>query len=244
MKRLQTEWKTIGPIRRSKSEAIWNRFRAAADRFFERFHDRHHLALVSKLAEREALVVELEGFTSGDEAEAPAGMAERVQDLRASWNRGVPVPATEMRPIADRWHAAFARVLERWPGAFAGTDLDPVAVQQRMEKLVARIESLAADARDASSDGRSQTELLAARLRSALASNAMGGRVSDEAKWRNAADTVKDAQASWLRIPPMAGPDFRALEARFREACRRVMEQVRRHSGEPRRTSRPAAAAM
>ena len=31
MKRLQAEWKTIGPVRRSKSEVVWNRFRAAAD---------------------------------------------------------------------------------------------------------------------------------------------------------------------------------------------------------------------
>ena len=49
-----------------------------------------------------------------------------------------------------------------------------------MHKLVARVESLAADTREQVSDGRSQTELLAARLRSALASNAMGGRASDD----------------------------------------------------------------
>jgi hypothetical protein len=31
------EWKTIGPVRKSKSEAVWQRFRAACDRFFERY---------------------------------------------------------------------------------------------------------------------------------------------------------------------------------------------------------------
>src|SRR5262249_49690081 len=31
MKRLQAEWKTVGPVRRAKSDAVWNRFRAAAD---------------------------------------------------------------------------------------------------------------------------------------------------------------------------------------------------------------------
>ena len=30
-KQLQAEWKTIGPVRKSKSEAIWQRFRAACD---------------------------------------------------------------------------------------------------------------------------------------------------------------------------------------------------------------------
>jgi hypothetical protein len=242
MKRLQAEWKAIGPVRRNKSEAIWNRFRAAADKFFERYHNRHQIALVSKLTEREALVIELEGL-AGAEA-ASLDLADRVAQLRSNWNRGVPVPGAEMRAIADRWHAAFARVIERWPDAFAGTDLDPEAVRQRMEKLVARVESLAAEARESSLEGRSQTEILAARLRSALASNAMGGRINEEAKWRGAADTVKDAQSAWLRLPPVSGPEAHALESRFREACRRVFEQVRRHSGESRRSNRPTAAAV
>ena len=30
MRRMQTDWKAIGPVRRSKSEAIWQRFRTAA----------------------------------------------------------------------------------------------------------------------------------------------------------------------------------------------------------------------
>jgi len=242
IKRLQAEWKTIGPVRRNKSEAIWNRFRAAADRFFERYHNRHQIALVSKLNEREVLVVELEGLAS---AEGPApDLANHVTQLRTNWNRGVPVPGAEMRAIADRWHAALTSVIEKWPDALSGTDLDPTAVRQRMDKLVKRVEALAAEARESSLEGRSQTEILAARLRSALASNAMGGRVNEEAKWRDAADIVKDAQSAWLRLPPVTGPDARALESRFREACRRVNDQARRHAGVPRRPNRPAAAAV
>jgi len=231
IKRLQAEWKTIGPVRRSKSEAIWTRFRAACDKFFERYHNRHQIALMGKLAEREAVVVELEQLVTADAAAPPAALADQVQQLRAAWNRGVPVQAAEMRALADRWHAAFANVLSRWPEAFGGTDLDPSAVRQKMEKLVAKVESLAAEAREDSFDGRSQTEILAARLRSALASNAMGGRVSDDAKWRHAADTVKDAQAAWLRLPPVTGPEANSLERRFRDACRRVIEHAKRHSG-------------
>ncbi len=248
MKRLQSEWKTIGPVRRNKSEQVWQRFRTAADRFFERFHNRHQIALLNKLAEREALVVELEGFARADASEAPAELGVRVQDLRASWNRGVPVPAAEMRPIAERWQAALAQVLRRWPTAFANTDLDPAIARQRMEKLVARVEGVAAEARErAVEDGRSQTEILAARLRSAFASNAMGGRVSSEAKWRTAVDTVKDAQAAWLRVTPTPGPETDALESRFREACRSVMDQARKHTADTRRgkpAERETAAAV
>jgi uncharacterized protein DUF349 len=231
IKRLQAEWKTIGPVRRSKSEAIWARFRAACDKFFERYHNRHQIALMGKLAEREAVVVELEQLANADAAAPPpANLAEQVQTLRTNWNRGVPVQAAEMRTLADRWQTAFTNVLSRWPEAFSGSDLDPVVVRQRMEKLVAKIESLASETRDDTFEGRSQTEVLAARLRSALASNAMGGRVNDEAKWRHATDTVKDAQAAWLRLPPIAGAEAAALERRFRDACRRVMEHAKRHA--------------
>ena len=246
MKRLQAEWKTIGPVRRSKSEAVWQRLRTAADRFFERYHNRHQITLQTKLAEREALVVTLEEFAH-QEGAAPAELGARVQELRAAWNRGVPVAAAEMQPLAERWQAALARVLDRWPEAFKDTDLDPVAVRERMAKLVARVEGVAAELRDHNLEGLSQTELLAARLRSALASNAMGGKSSQESRWRTAADTVKDAQAAWLRIPPAPGPEARGLETRFREACRRVLEQTRRQAGDTRRSKpmdRPRAAVV
>ncbi len=242
LKRLQAEWKTIGPVRRNKSDVVWNRFRAAADKFFERYHNRHQIAVAGKLAEREALVTELEAVAGAD-GHAPAELLEKVQQLRTSWNRSVPIPAAEMKPIADRWQAAFSKVLAERPEAFVGTDLDPAAVRQKLEKLVTRVESLLSGVTDAPT-GRSQAEILAARLRSALASNAMGGRGGEEAKWRAAADTVKDAQTTWQRLAALASADARSLEPRFREACRKVNDQARRHAGSPRRSSNPAAAAV
>jgi hypothetical protein len=231
MKRLQAEWKTIGPIRRNKSEDVWNRFRAAADTFFERYHNRHTIALASKLAEREAFVVELESLANL--TDTPADLAERVQQIRTTWNRSVPIPAAEMKVLADRWQAALAKVVDTHPDAFQGTDLDPAAVVQKMQKLVARVESLLADVKDTPQSNLSQAELLAARLRSAFASNAMGGRSHEDAKWRAAADAAKDAQAAWQRLGPAVTPEARALEARFRDACRRVNDVSRRfaHQG-------------
>ena len=47
-KHLQAEWKTIGPVRKSRSEAIWQRFRTACDRFFDRFKHRDQVELQEK----------------------------------------------------------------------------------------------------------------------------------------------------------------------------------------------------
>jgi hypothetical protein len=226
LKRMQHDWKTIGPIRRNKSEEMWNRFRAAGDKFFERFHNRHQIALASKLAEREAMVVDLETMAAAD---ATDDLASRVQQLRTTWNRSVPIPSSEAKVLAERWQAALTHAVQRHGAAFAGTDLDPAVARQRLEKLVAKVEAFLEDVRDAS-DGLSPTEALAAKLRSALASNAMGGRATDEGKWRGALEAVKDAQQSWDRLAPIAGPDARSLEHRFREACRKVSDHARRHT--------------
>jgi hypothetical protein len=157
-----------------------------------------------------------------------------------------------MKTLNERWHSAFARIVEHYPDAFRGSDLDPAATLQRMEKLASRIEAFLKDVREPAT-GQSQAEILAARLRSAFASNAMGGRGGEDAKWRAAADAVKDAQSSWQRLPPVAGADAQAIESRFRDACRKVLDQARRHgssgsggstSSSRRSPNRPAAAAV
>jgi hypothetical protein len=186
-------------------------------------------------------VIDLEALAASENGDVPGDLASRVQQLRATWNRSVPIPAAEMKPLTDRWQAALTRIVDRRADAFKGTDLDPTAIRQKMDKLIAKVESYLSDVREAPA-GQSQAEILAARLRSALASNAMGGRANEDTKWRAAADAVKEAQSAWLRLSQVAGPDARALETRFRDVCRRVMDHARRHSGGgSRRPPRPTA---
>lgn len=232
MKRLQAEWKTIGPVRKNKSDQIWTRFRSAADRFFERYHHRHEIGLAAKLAEREAIVVELETLANTSADDLPAETAAEVQRIRTTWNRSVPVPVPGMKVLADRWQAALGQLVSARPDLFAGTDLDPKTVIARMEKLVVRVEGLSAEARPMAERSLSQTELLAARLRSAFANNAMGGRAHEDHKSRSQADLVKEAQAAWQRLPPVQTAEARALETRFRHACRRILggDHGRRHT--------------
>ena len=59
LRRLQGEWRAIGPVKKSRSEAIWQRFRGACDRFFLRFAQRHEIAREERVAAREAICTEL-----------------------------------------------------------------------------------------------------------------------------------------------------------------------------------------
>ena len=98
VKKLQAEWKTIGPVRHDKSEVVWNRFRSAADKFFERYHNRHQIAAAEKLAEHEALVVALESLAALEEA--PADLAAQVQTLRTTISNAPHVEGAGVTALA------------------------------------------------------------------------------------------------------------------------------------------------
>jgi len=229
IRRLQAEWKTVGPVRRSKSEAIWNRFRAACDAFFERYKRRDAIELESKQADREALVTELEGLTTsagdGASTESPADLLERVRSLRSRWNQTTPVVRQGADPLSARFVDALERLMAGQPEAFKGTELDVEASRQKMEKLCVRVEGFLADAGTQPSAG---SQALADMLREALAANTIGGRAGEESKWRAMADDVRQAQSSWSRLGPVPGESGRQLTERFHRACNKFFDQYRR----------------
>ncbi len=222
LRRLQAEWKTVGPVRKNKGEALWNRFRGACDRFFERHKQRDQIALTERIHARETLVNEVEALAVAETA--PADLVQQVRAYRQRWEHSGPIRPDQLEPLQQRYFAALEKILMGHAESFHGTELDPAENVRRMEKLIARVEKLAADQAPAPA---SSSQALAAMLREALASNQIGGRSSEESRWRAAAEEVKQAQASWKRIGPVPPETSRELNDRFRRACDRVFEQHR-----------------
>src|SRR3989442_8976678 len=148
IRRLQAEWKTIGPVKRTRSEAIWQRFRGACDQFFARYAQRHDIATAERVAAREAICAELESLAPSPESlapspeppapslEPPADLPARVRALRAPWHQEIAARGVDRnRAIAldARFQTAFNRVIARWPSVFGGTELDPDSNRKRME---------------------------------------------------------------------------------------------------------------
>ncbi len=266
IKRLQAEWKTIGPVKKTRSEAIWQRFRGACDLFFSRYAQRHDIAKAERVAAREAICAELEALAvvspqSSDDTpgspvdssespvtsqQAPVDLGLTVRGLRSKWQQEIAARGVDRdRAIAldERFQAAFNGVLARWPAAFAGTELDPNTNRTRMEALVKRVEDLAASllgAPGAAADtALSPTTRLASMLKEALAANTIGGKVDQESRWRAAQEDVRQAQASWARIGPVAEETRRAFADRFARACRRINEGAGR-AGAAGKAARPA----
>ena len=228
IRRLQAEWKTIGPVRRSKSEVLWQRFRAACDRFFDRYKRRDEIELESRQADREALAQELESLLPAAEGASPApDLLERVRSLRTRWNQSAPGVRQGADPLSARFVSAMERLLTSYPDAFHNTELDIDSSRQRMEKLVTRVEGFVSQA--AAKETGSSTQDLASMRREALAANTIGGRGIDEAKWRGMADEVRQAQASFARLVPVPGDTGRQLAERFQKACNRFFDAYRKH---------------
>lgn len=234
IKQLQIEWKGIGPIKRSKSEAIWQRFRAACDLFFERFKNRDSEALQGKVADRETAVAELESLVpAADAVDAPMpdDLYARVQAARARWVQGPELPRHTLAPLADRVNLALLALVTRWPDGFGGTDLDPAATRERMQKLVAKVEKLLpAESAEPVKD-LSPAELLARQWREALAANTMGAgaaRQAEDARQRAAEQEVRSAQSAWNRLGPLPVEERKPFQDRFDRAVRKFFEMKRR----------------
>ncbi|HEX2311620.1 MAG TPA: DUF349 domain-containing protein, partial [Vicinamibacterales bacterium] len=237
LKRLQAEWKTIGPVRKNRSEAIWNRFRAACDRFFDRYKQRHVIDLNVRLAAREALIAEAHALAAAaepspqpstdephaPEAPAPIDRVAAVRALRVRWAEAPILPRDVLAPLTQRFEAALVTAVGAAPDAVRGTEFDVAANVRRLEELVARAERLAGP-EPARREASSPATILAAQLREALAANTIGGRPDDEAKARAAEHEMRHLQASWTQVGFVPDAQARPLAQRFQRACQRFFE--------------------
>jgi hypothetical protein len=228
VKRLQADWRTVGPVKRTRAESILLRFRTACEHFFERYAHRNEMEFAEHAAARERICQELEALLpaaeDGAAPTAPDGLSKKVQALKRQWDQAPSLPPAQAEPLAARFGAALASLSALHPDAFKGTELDPEANRKKLEQLCAQVESYVG-AEDPALANASPAVILAMQWREALAANTIGGRVDDEAKWRNGAEEIRKAQASWRRVGPVPEPVARELHERFQRACNRFFKQ-------------------
>ena len=239
VKRIQAEWRQIGPVKRSRSEALLARFHAACEKFFDRYAHRNDLEVAQQLAARERICADLEAALTppeGAEPEPDEALAKRVLAIKRQWDQAPAVTRAQAEPFVERFTRAMNAVIDARPAAFKCTELDPEAARKRMEQLCQIVEGFAGE--EKADAQMSPAAILAAQLREALAANTIGGRADDDARWRIAADEVRKAQAAWRRLGPVPDGVGRELEGRFQKACNRFFRQLdlhRRPSAPPRR---------
>jgi len=233
LRQLQADWKTIGPVKKSRSEAIWQRFRAACDKFFTRYAQRHDTARAERIAAREAICTELETLGSAPEgSEPPADLLTTARTLRSRWQQEIAargVDPDRARALDQRFALAFGTVINRWPAVFGGSDMDPESNRKRMETLVSKVEALAASLSRPGAEtdaATSPTTRLAAMLKEALAANTIGGKADEDSRLRAAQEELRQAQSQFSRIGLVADDARRQLTDRFQRAARKISERA------------------
>ncbi len=121
LKKLQIDWKAVGPVSRRESEQLWQRFRGACDRFFDRFKHRDDIERMAHVAEREKLIRELEALLPQPPApEAPAAPAP-VSEASPWVPDGAPVadpqqpaPAPPAPHPPEGLPGILSAAVERW----------------------------------------------------------------------------------------------------------------------------------
>ncbi len=111
---LQARWKETGPVSRRHADAVWKRFRAACDRFFER--KAAHFASVDdaygeNLARKNALLAEMEA------ADPTEGGIETIREFQRRWGEIGFVPVKQKDAVQKRYKAALDRLFELLRGS-------------------------------------------------------------------------------------------------------------------------------
>ena len=103
---LQNVWKTIGPVARKQSDAVWKRFRAACDEFFERkakhFGDEGE-KFEENLTAKKAVIEEIKAYQpKGGDADK-----EALNEFISKWNSIGFVPFKEKESLQKEYDAAL-----------------------------------------------------------------------------------------------------------------------------------------
>ena len=214
VKQVQREWKTIGPVRRNRSDAIWQRFRKACDGVFDRLNEGARQAAAERISVREALCAELEALAPPAAAaptskgDAPVADAEPETAAKRSEEAARPAaagPAVSAEPV----EAAVVESAEVSAEALAEVSAEALA-----ESAEASAEPPAPDAADSAERG--------------IEAPAGDADIADAAPAAPAPEdpvkTVRDIQDRWRRAPEVPPEIKRKLAVRFSRAIARVVE--------------------
>jgi len=94
MKKLQEEWKTIGPVPKRHADKVWKRFRAACDTFFNRKNEHfsgRRTEEEANLAAKKALLEEIKAFELG------ASRNENMEAIKAFQKRWIEIGYVPMK---------------------------------------------------------------------------------------------------------------------------------------------------
>ena len=153
--KLQKEWKTIGPVAKKYSDAVWKRFISACDYFFEQ---KNKATSSQRSVEQENLEKKkniIEKLNAIDDQMDTEGATQLVRDLMKEWNGVGHVPFKEKDRIYKQYHSQVDKLFERFNISASNKKLSnfkstissiqegsPQALYREREKLVRAFDNM------------------------------------------------------------------------------------------------------
>ena len=110
---LQKEWKTVGPVVKKHSDAVWKRFIAACDAFFEEKKKQNvnvHSVEHENLKQKKDIIAQINSMLENKETEdAP----NKVRELMKKWQEVGHVPYKEKDKVYAEYKAAIDKAFEQ-----------------------------------------------------------------------------------------------------------------------------------
>ena len=110
---LQKEWKTVGPVVKKHSDAVWKRFIAACDAFFEEKKKQNvnvHSVEHENLKQKKDIIAQINSILENKETEdAP----NKVRELMKKWQEVGHVPYKEKDKVYAEYKAAIDKAFEQ-----------------------------------------------------------------------------------------------------------------------------------
>lgn len=111
---LQKQWKTVGPVEKKHSDAVWKRFQEACDYFFDRRKKATsgtRKTEQANLKQKQEIISALKAITD----ETPRDEAVKtVKELMAKWQQVGHVPFKEKDKVYDTYRAAVNELYDRF----------------------------------------------------------------------------------------------------------------------------------
>ena len=153
--KLQKEWKTIGPVAKKYSDAVWKRFISACDYFFEQKNkatSSQRSVEQENLEKKKAIIEKLNAIDDQMDTEEATQL---VRDLMKEWNGIGHVPFKEKDRIYKQYHSQIDKLFERFNISASNKKLSnfkstissiqegsPQALYREREKLVRAFDNM------------------------------------------------------------------------------------------------------
>lgn len=112
--KLQKEWKTIGPVSKKHSDAVWKRFIGACDHFFaqkNKANSSQRSVESDNMAKKENIISQLHEIEkAGNEDES---VADKIRGLIKEWNGIGHVPFKEKDRLYNDFHSTIDRLFAK-----------------------------------------------------------------------------------------------------------------------------------